>query len=65
MGKEWTIDHAEGEEAYFNYFRAMENNNPKLLKLLTALETDEKERNDVYLYKTLRYPPTSQPPEED
>lgn len=43
----------------------MENNNPKLLKLLTALETDEKERNDVYIYKTLRYPPTSQPPEED
>jgi hypothetical protein len=34
------------------------------LRLQVALSKDEntEERNDVYLYKTLRYPPTSTPP---
>ena len=65
MGKDWTIGHEEGDEAYFNYFRAMQNTCPKdLLKVLTELIREE-ERNDVYIYKTIRYPPKSIPPEEN
>lgn len=38
----------------------------KLLKNIDErIEGKDEERNDVYIYKTLRYPPTSQPPEED
>lgn len=38
----------------------------KRLKLLTENETNSeeevKERNDVYIYQTIRYPPKSTPP---
>lgn len=31
-------------------------------KIYLSPEEEEKERNDVYIYKTLRYPPKSAPP---
>lgn len=66
MGKDWTIDHDQGDEAYFYYFRAMENNDPKkLFKLSTALKKEEEQRNDVFIYKTVGYPSNSKPPKED
>jgi hypothetical protein len=34
----------------------------KRLKLLTENEEEIEERNDVYIYQTLRYPPKSTPP---
>ena len=34
----------------------------KRLKLLIENEEEIKERNDVYIYQTLRYPPKSTPP---
>jgi hypothetical protein len=32
---------------------------------ITTSEEEEEERNDVYIYKTLRYPPKSTPPTID
>lgn len=32
------------------------------LQMILSKEEDTEDRNDVYLYKTLRYPPTSAPP---
>jgi len=53
----------EEDETYFPWFRAMGIMTDKLSKKLFFLnEEEEEERNDVYIYKTLRYPPKSTPP---
>jgi hypothetical protein len=31
-------------------------------RMLATLKTEEEERNDVYIYRTIRYPPKSKPP---
>jgi hypothetical protein len=58
LGKE-----EEEDETYFPWFRAMGKMTGILSKKLFFLdEEEEEERNDVYIYKTLRYPPKSTPP---
>jgi hypothetical protein len=67
---------AKEDETYFPWFKAMAMEVPKTFeeieKELARLsnkftkkifsEEEEEERNDVYIYKTLRYPPKSTPP---
>jgi hypothetical protein len=53
----------EEDETYFPWFRVMEKMADKLSKKLFLLFKEKvEERNDVYLYKTIRYPPKSTPP---
>jgi hypothetical protein len=53
----------EEDETYFPLFIAMGKMADKLSKKLFFLdEEEEEERNDVCIYKTLRYPPKSTPP---
>ena len=53
----------EEDETYFPWFRAMEKTANKLSKKLFLLDEEEvEERNDICIYKTLRYPPKSTPP---
>ena len=53
----------EEDETYFPWFRAMEKMVDNLSKKLFLLDEEEvEERNDVYLYKTIRYPHKSTPP---
>jgi len=58
LGKE-----EDEDETYFPLFIAMGKMAEKLSKKLLFLKEDEEEeRNDVYIYQTLRYPPKSTPP---
>jgi hypothetical protein len=53
----------EEDETYFPWFRAMGKTADKLSKKLFLLDEEEvEERNDICIYKTLRYPPKSTPP---
>lgn len=62
MEKKSTNLDEEKDETYFSYFKAMEKCGlPK--KFLSRLITvEEEERNDIYIYTTIRYPPKSTPP---
>jgi len=59
LGKNGAIPEDEGDEDYFPLFRFME----KISKKLFLLDEEKVEEHyDVYIYKTLRYPPKSTPP---
>ena len=66
------------DEMYFPWFKAMAMDFEEIEKELERLskkftkkilsviqEEEEMERNDVYIYKTLRYPTKSTPPTPD
>jgi len=62
LGKEEEEEENE-DETYFPLFITMGKMAEKLSKKLLFLKEDEEdERNDIYIYKTLRYPPKSTPP---
>jgi hypothetical protein len=51
------------DETYFAIFKAMEHSAHSIFRLKKSLQDFiEEERNDVYLYTTIRYPPQSIPP---
>jgi len=51
------------EEERDDYLNGWENPLESMIKKLKLLAEEEiEERNDIYLYKTLRYPPKSTPP---
>ena len=64
----------EEDETYFPWFKAMANEVPKSFeeierelermskKFIKRIFPEEEERNDVYIYKTIKYPPKSTPP---
>ena len=67
MVKEHSMTDKEG---YINWKLSEESNDikPEIKKYLQMrfgiffYEEDTEERNDIYIYKTLRYPPKSTPP---
>ena len=69
MGKDFSMNNKEtkkncnlsGELGIAKAFEYVDEH-PDLIKILTSIEEDVEERNDVYIYKTLRYPPKSTPP---
>jgi hypothetical protein len=62
LGKNSANLDEEKDETYFSYFRAMEKWGTHLHFLSRFITGDEEEHNDVYIYKTLQYPPKSTPP---
>jgi len=51
----------EGDD-YLNGWENPLSSMLKRLRLFTENEEELEERNDVYIYQTLRYPPKSTPP---
>jgi len=48
-----------------NHYKKLETNPYKKFAELREEKKEEEERNDVFIYKTLKYPPKSTPPTKD
>lgn len=55
------LEHKDDEKDYFDIFEAMKNISPKRV-LLNKKQEENQDTADVYIYRTLRYPPIARQP---